>query len=311
MIMAASLRPQTARDGFILVAVLWILGALAALAAVYATYVGNTAVALAVNDDAIQTEALRSAAVELTAARLLGVDRDERPTRGAFSFRLGRASVAVEFCSDAARIDLNAAPKELLTGLFAALGAHPNDAEQYAERIIGWRTTPDDKSQDAEASLYSAAGLSYPPRGAPFAHVGELWLVLGLPSAMVERALPYVTVFSGREDVNALDAAPEVLAALPKKKSEQMSSFIGERASLAPSDGRAASAQPGSARTGGTAEGSNSIRVTMRIALDNGRRIMSEAVILLEGRNEPYRVLSWQDDLETSTTVRPGSGYRR
>jgi general secretion pathway protein K len=311
MIMPASAHPETTRDGFILVAVLWIIGALAALAAVYATYVGNTAVALAVNDDAIQAEALRTAAVELTAARLLGAASDERPTRGAFSFRLGRASVAVEFCSDAARIDLNAASKELLTGFFAALGAHPNDAEQYAERIIGWRTTPDVNAQDAEASLYSAAGLSYPPRGAPFAHVGELWLVLGLPPAMVERALPYVTVFSGREDINALDAAPEVLAALPKMTSERMNSLIGERESIAPGDGRAAPAQPGSARTGGTAEGSDSIRVTMRIALDNGRRIMSEAVILLEGRNEPYRVLSWQDDLETSTNVRLGSGYRR
>jgi general secretion pathway protein K len=314
MTMPASARLPTARDGFILVAVLWILGALAALAAVYASYVGNTAVALAVNDDAIQAEALRTAAVELTAARLLGVAADDRPTRGAFNFRLGRASVAVEFCSEAARIDLNAAPKELLTGFFAALGAHPNDAEQYAERIIGWRTTPDAKSQDAETSLYSAAGLSYPPRGAPFAHVGELWLVLGLPPAMVERALPYVTVYSGREDVNVLDASPEVLAALPKMTPERMSSLIGERASLTPSDGRAALGQLGAARTGATVEGSDAVRVTMRIALDNGRRIASEAVILLDGRNErsePYRVLSWQDDLETSTVVQSGSGSRR
>ena len=35
-----------------------------------------------------------------------------------FSFRLGQANVAVEFRSEAARIDLNAAPKQLLVGLF-------------------------------------------------------------------------------------------------------------------------------------------------------------------------------------------------
>ena len=38
-----------AADGFIIVAVLWILAALAALTAVYAVYVGNTAMAARVS----------------------------------------------------------------------------------------------------------------------------------------------------------------------------------------------------------------------------------------------------------------------
>jgi len=311
MTMPACARPQTAADGFILVAVLWILGALAALASIYASYVANTALAVAVNDDAIQAEAVRSAAVELAAARLLAAPAENRPTRGAFNFRLGRANIAVEFCSEAARIDLNAAPKAVLTGLFVALGAHPNDAEQYADRIAGWRTTPSANSQDAEASLYAAAGLNYLPRGAPFVHVGELWLVLGLPPAMVERAMAYVTVFSGREDVNVLDAAPEVVAALPRMTAERMNAFLGERAGLARGDARSALAQLGPARAGATVEGSNATRVTARINFDNGRRIVSEAVILVDGRDEPFRVLSWQDDLETPPELRPGAGSRR
>ena len=98
-------------DGFIIVAVLWILGALATLVSIYAVYVTNTAMSLSVNDDRLQAEASVSAALELTAYRLAAASAEARPTQGTFSFRAGRANVAVEFRSEAARIDLNAAPK--------------------------------------------------------------------------------------------------------------------------------------------------------------------------------------------------------
>jgi general secretion pathway protein K len=285
-------------EGFILVAVLWIVGALATLATAYSIYVANTAIAVAVNDDAIQTEGLVSAGIELAAYQLLAAKSEERPTRGAFAFRLGRANVAVGFCSEAARIDLNAAPKELLSGLFRVLGAHPGDADEYADRIIGWRTTPSSDSADREVALYGAAGLSYGPRGAPFAHADELWLVLGLPPAFVARALPFVTVYSGREDVNVLDAAPEVVAALSGMTPERLNGFLAQRATMASSQGRTALAPLGAAQNGATTEGSKAIRVTVRVILDNGRRRASEAVILVDGGSEPFRVLSWHDDVD-------------
>jgi general secretion pathway protein K len=286
---------RTASDGFILVAVLWILGALATLASIYTIYVANTAIAVAGNDGTVEIEALTSAAIELTAYRLLEAPKESRPTRGAFNFRLGHANAAVDFCSEAARIDLNEAPKELLAGLFAALGAHPNDAAQYADRVIGWRTTPRSEAHDKEAPLYSAAGLNYGPRGAPFEHVGELSLVLGLPPDMVERALPYVTVFSGREEVNVHDAAPMVLAALPGMTPERLRGFSAASGvqSASPSGSQRASAEAFL-----TTEGSDAIRVTVRIGFDNSRRVTSEVVILLGEGDEPFHVLSWQADID-------------
>ena len=116
---SAMSRRRRADDGFIVVAVLWILGALAALASIYSIYVTNTAISLSANDDRLQAEALATAGLELTAYQLSGADVETRPTQGAFRFRMGRGEVAVEFRSEAARIDLNAAPKELLAGLFA------------------------------------------------------------------------------------------------------------------------------------------------------------------------------------------------
>jgi general secretion pathway protein K len=183
-------------EGFIIVAVLWMMSALATLAMIYSVYLANSAIALSVNDDEIQTEALVSAALELASYRLIVAAKETRPTRGTFSVRLGTANVAVDFVSETARIDLNAASKDMLSGLLAVLGARSGDAERYAERIIGWRTKPKLETQANEESLYRAAGLNYSPRAAPFAHSSELWLVAGLPPALIERALPYVTVYS-------------------------------------------------------------------------------------------------------------------
>ena len=220
------------RDGFIIVAVLWILLMLATLATIYSVYVGKSALALTANDAGLETELVASAGLELAAYQLLSPEKDERPTHGEFRVRLGRANLTVTFVSEAARIDLNEAPKPLLAGLFAVLGARGPDAERYADRVIGWRTEPKATTQDNEVSLYRAAGLSYLPRGAPFAHVNELWLVQGLPPALVERALPFVTVYSGQATVNVLDAAPEVLAALPEMTQDRLDNLLNRRETM-------------------------------------------------------------------------------
>src|SRR5215467_11238592 len=172
---------QTASDGFILVAVLWIIAALAILASIFSVYLANTAVFLALNDNTIQSEALVSAALELTAYQVSApkpaanlpappprgdANVPPPPTRGGFSFRLGKANVAVSFISEAARIDLNAASPQLMASFFIGLGVQRQQAEEYAERIDGWVTKPrpasrfatDDNSEDA---LYRAAGRSY------------------------------------------------------------------------------------------------------------------------------------------------------
>jgi general secretion pathway protein K len=187
------------------------------------------------------------------------------------------------------------APKELLTGLFTALGASYENAQQYADRIIGWRTAPSADTTDKEASLYRAAGLNYGPRGGPFGDTAELTLVLSLPQALVEAAMPYVTVYSGRAEINILDAAPTVLAAVPGMTPARLATFLGGRGSL---DSQSASAQLGDIQHAVTTEGSKAMRVTVRVRFDNGRQIASQAVILVGGSEKPYRVLSWQDDID-------------
>jgi general secretion pathway protein K len=292
-------------DGFIIVAVLWILGLLAALISIYAIYVINAAVSLSVIDDRAQAEALVSGALELTSYQLIAASGDAQPTRGDalptrgdFAYRMGRAGIAVSFRSEAARVDLNAAPKLLLAGLLAGLGARHQDAEYYADRIIAWRSQGQEEMQDDEVSAYRTAGLSYGPRHGPFASVGELWLVLGLPQALVARALPFVTVFSGLPAINVIDADPEVVAALPGMSPDRLYAILGQRGS-GPANAQFIMDLLGPAREFATDKGSKATRVSVHMTFDNGRRVAAEAVILpQQDGDQPYRVLSWHDDFD-------------
>ncbi|HEX9590117.1 MAG TPA: type II secretion system minor pseudopilin GspK, partial [Bradyrhizobium sp.] len=204
---------RASERGFVIVAVLWILAALAALATIFSVYLSNSAQALAVHDTGLKAEALVSASLELTAYQLLLAGDKARPALGSFHFRLDNADVLVSFTSEAARIDLNFAPKEMLANLFAGLGADQQAAKEYADRIVGWRTRPTANAANDEEALYGAAGLAYSPRQALFAHVNELSLVLGLTPVLIDRALPFVTVFSGSSNVDVLVAPPEIIAA--------------------------------------------------------------------------------------------------
>ncbi|SED12977.1 general secretion pathway protein K [Rhizobiales bacterium GAS188] len=290
---------ETAESGFVIVAVLWIVGALATLASIYALYTSNTALASRVNDDRLQAEASISAALELTAYQATSPDLASRPPQGAFALRLGRSDVAVEFRSEAARIDLNAAPKELLAGLFTTLGARTSDADFYADRIIAWRTPNQEADQEEEASAYRVAGLAYKPRRGPFQSTRELWLVMGLPASLVEHALPFVTVFNGRQEIDVADAAPTVVAALPGMTPERLQGVLDQRGAADPRNGQAAAKPVGAVGQAAAPESRKTIRVTLRINFDNGRQVRAEVVILIpEGGEEPYRILSWHDDFD-------------
>jgi general secretion pathway protein K len=284
------------KSGFILVVALSILAALATLASTYSVYVGDAAFATQINDDRLRIRTAISAGIELTAYKLGAVPEVARPPQGAFAVRLARSTINVTFASEGARVDLNAAPKGMLAGLFAAVGASPSDAAIYADRVIGWRRKGDVAGQNDEAAMYKAAGYAYAPRQAPFQNAFELSLVLGIPTHIVARVLPLVTVFSGRAEIDVRVAGPDVLSALPNVTPEQLQKVLAERA-RDPQDGEALLRLLGPARAGATDTPNPAARVQAQIRLDNGRSAHAEIVILvLQGEDEPFRVLSWRDD---------------
>jgi general secretion pathway protein K len=308
----------SSEDGFVIVAVLWILVALASLATIFSVYLANSARALGATDINLERDALVSASLEMTAYQLLLADEKSRPAQGSFRFRLDNAEAFVTFTSEAARVDLNHAPKEMLDGLLEVLGVEQKAAGELAERIVGWRTKSKSNPSNDESAIYLATGLNYSPRQAPFAHVNELNLVLGASPALVERVLPYVTVFSKSADIDALIAPPEVIAALPGMTPEVLDGFLKQRPSL-PRDQRAVAAALGPAKGAAALPKTQAFRVLTALRFKNGRRTATETVILLAGAGsqdsvkgngqkavkddgkDPYSVLSWQDQAETGS----------
>lgn len=303
MTRAAAERRDSGRSdrGFIVVAALWLLAALAALASVASAYVAQSAVALTALDAATQQEMLTTAGIELVAYELSAPVTGRRPTHGGFSLRLANSSLTVEYMSETARINLNMASRAMIAGLFAALGAQPEAASQFADRIVAWRSMPRPNVQDEEDALYRAAGLNYLPRRAPFNSANELTLVLGLPAAIVERALPFVTVYSGVAEINVLDAASEVIAALPGMTPARLDAFLSQRDSLPPDNPEFVLGALGGRQVGATIAGSEAYRVRMRITLPNGRQSRPEAIIKIlgPGEKQAYRIFAWRQDIDT------------
>lgn len=299
----SKVRSRRSERGFIVVAALWLLAALAGLILVGSVYMTQSAIALSAFDAATQLQMISTAGIELSAYQLSGVAPESRPSSGSFKFGLANARAAVEYQSEAARINLNMAPRSVIAGLFTALGVEAGTASGFADRVAAWRSEPRPNVQDEEDSLYIAAGLTYLPRHAPFSNVDELSLVLGMPAALVERARPYLTLYSGMAGVNVLEAAPEVLAALPDMTAAKVDAFLNQRASLPSNDPEFVLGILGGRVTGATVAASNAYRIRMRIVLSDGRDSRSEGVIMLpdRGTKSAYRVFTWRDEIDPST----------
>jgi general secretion pathway protein K len=301
----SALGRRSRKDGFILVVVLWILAALATLASAYSVYVANATFATQVNDDRVRIRNAVTSGIELAAYKMLAAPKDARPPQGAFAVRLGRSAIAVSFVSESARIDLNFAPKNVLVGLFTAVGVSPSQASTFADRIVSWRKKaggekPGGPGQNDEAAAYKEAGYDYAPRHGPFQTVLELPLVLGIPPYIVERVLPLVTVYSGSAQVDLRVAPPEILSTLPNMTPEQLQKVLAQRAQNPLGDGL--TKLVGSAGAGSATNSSPAARVQVQVQLDNGRTARAEVVILVaQDDDEPFRVLSWRDDFDGST----------
>jgi general secretion pathway protein K len=286
-----SLKPGRRESGFIAVAVLWMVAMIATLLLIYVKYVVSTGNLVATVTERVQTDALIRAAVELTAYQLGQSTDSERPTRGTIDTRLGATRLHVTYRSEGARVDLNSGSKQLLAGLMQSLGEAVPEAQTYADRIMAWRTPTKTGSDDPENAYYLGLGIPYAPRHAPFPTVDELWLVQGIPPGLIERMMPFVTVFSNLSSVNVADAAPEVLTALPGMTPEKMQTILNVREDAA-TDSKTLNQQ-----FGGDAKPPKAYRLNVGIRLEHGQQAQSEIVILLlQDSDDPYRVLLWRDE---------------
>lgn len=214
--------PPSSR-GIALISVLWITMLLAVLAASF-TSSTRTEARLAYNQmENAKAEALADAGVDRAVLGLLDLDPETawHADGTVYDMTLGDGEVQIQIEDEDGKIDLNAAPLELLAGLFRALGLAEDQAQTMAERIGDFRDEDSEPEPlGAEDPDYAEAGVEAGAADRPFATESQLLRVLGMTPQMYERIRPYVTVYSGAEGVDPARAAAVVLEALPGMTTE-------------------------------------------------------------------------------------------
>ncbi len=283
--------------GFALILVLWIAALLAVIAASLVSS-GRTETRLAHNlVENAKAEALADGAVQRAVLGLLAPDPDQawharsRP----YGLTYGEGKVRMTIADEDGKVDLNAAPPELLAGLLGQLGLDPKDADAMADRIVDFRDEDDEpRPQGAESSAYLAAGRPLGAQNRPFAAESELLGVLGMTPELYRQMRPYITVFSGAEAVDPLHASRLVLAAIPGMTDQLIEAF----AKTGPEDDPLAAIDDDSA---GEIEPylipSREVMYTIRAEARTagGGVFVREAVVELTGQaDRPFLVHAWR-----------------
>lgn len=191
---------------------------------------------------------------------------------------------------EAAKVDLNEAPRDMLARLFQAFGRA--DADALADAIIDWRDQDGLRNLNgAEREDYVRAGKSYGPANAPFESVDELGLVLGIDSSTFRMVREFVTIYSLGAAIDISGADRPVLLTLPGATPELVDAYIERRRAALengqppPAFGSIASSIPG-----------ENDYYSVRVKVDSGDNtyFAREAVVRLTGDPaKPFVILAW------------------
>ena len=180
-------RQPKAEQGFAVVAVLMIMSLVSLIVYVYihASVAGSATIRMAGNR--VRLEGLFYGGIETAAFTL--IKSGETATNGFIrAASLDGGSVQIVSIPETSRIEINLASRELLAALFEKIGLKGGLADDYAGRILRWRSTS----------------------GQPFRHLEELRLIPGIPPDVLTRSMRYLTVYGERSTPQLEKADPLV-----------------------------------------------------------------------------------------------------
>lgn len=296
--------------GVALVAVLWTIALLAILAAAFLQTM-RTEVRMAHNLlAAAQARLLAEAGITLAVLELHRPDPSRRPRTDGSVYHPaiepagadGRLRFSV--LDEAARIDLNKAPPELLAGLLAALEVEPALRTSLTDSILDWRDADDlRRLRGAENADYLAAGTGHGAKNGPFDAVEELLLLPGMTHELFRRLAPCVTVHSGQRGIDPALAPPPVVRALPGLSAEQAADYLAVRAALRERGQPAVPPDAVDRRYLGAARGLVYTIRSRATGARGGTAVIEATLRLRRGQAaEPFATLRWQEIGETPPT---------
>lgn len=233
--------------GLALIAVLWISALLAVIATALATGARQD-LRLARNLAAEATASARAeGALQLAGGALLLERRGAHEAARALLADPWMNGLRLEVHDTAGRIDPDAAPRELLLGLLAALEVDRLQAETLVARLLARRGADAEEDEGAfteEDDDGGSLAFATPPetRGRSFQRLEELGRLPGVTPALYARLAPHLTVNSGAARIDPWAATAVVLQALPDVNPAEREIFLAARsreAALPPQQRRA------------------------------------------------------------------------
>lgn len=280
------------QDGFILVAVLGVMALMVSLVGGAALLVRSALGGVRATADDLRLDGLIRAGTELAAHELLDL---KLPTARLREQRIDLDSGAVTLTAgdESGRIDLNWSDPVLLAGAYRAAGLTTLRPEDFAARVVRWR----DRYEAPAAADPARISLAAKPVGRGkdgFRTVAELaWLpdVSEADAAVLARL---VTVDNVQGRVNAREASPEVLAALPDMTASLVAQVLAlRRAPDAQFDERLKALLPRQQALLTATRGS-AFRVRVTARAGGAVRTVTLTLARAPTREAPYFVTAWE-----------------
>ena len=286
------MRRRPDERGAALLIVLWMLLLMSLLAA---AFVSTTRSDLAVARNAVESaraRALANAGITRGAVALSASDPalrwrlDGTPYRWAF----GGGTVTIAMVGEGGKIDINAAPLEVLESLFRHAGAG-EDASAIAQAVFDRR----EAQREAQPGTDDRAAID--PNEPAFATIDDLGGVPGMTAPLLHAVLPLVTVASRLPMVDANAAPRAVLLALPNADPAEIDAFLDARAQQAQGGAAPPPPPPSIAQYLGPAA-ATAVTIRATAATDTGAVFVREALVVLrDARGSPLVVKRWTQSI--------------
>jgi hypothetical protein len=279
-----------------------------AMSALLTTLVGvatstgvSAARAAAIFANIIRADELGRGAGDIVSFKL-ATESPEALRGGRLTARLPDAEIAIEYLSESARIDANAAPVALIAALLTAAGAEPLLVNDVSDRINISRRQAEGgaRSETVSPLNQSSPTLNLVPatrRWEPPAIQNTLDLVRawGLPEVIGRRVLPALTVVSGSKQIDPLLANRLILLALFGGDEARVDDYMTRRAQGFVDTDAALALLPVPAQDFASLTDVKAVRAVARVTI--ARRFERSYEIILVPSQKPGRrpiVVSWR-----------------
>lgn len=143
---------------------------------------------------------------------------------------LGDVDLTIALVDESGKLDLNAAPTELLDALLEPAVPESGRRAALVAAIEDWRDEDDlVRLNGAEEKEYLAAGREKGPANAPFSEVIEVLNVLGMDLSIYRQISGSLTIMTGSSTINPQVASFNVLMTLPNASEGVVQSYIDAR----------------------------------------------------------------------------------